>query len=187
MKFNVGIILTVFSVCMKFAEADQTYTVTSERFEHYDGLQETLFYAGNAKIIGRQRSLNGTLKFLEDMDNEQFMISVEIFSAQQGDDNLKLLPLGVPRIPICDGFKTYFARVIQPSFIHGENTDFPYIPEDGLCPVPKGEYYFKNISLNTDTWPTHVPLGTIKAKMNFFKDGINVGGGSLQMKVEERK
>ncbi|XP_018798916.1 PREDICTED: uncharacterized protein LOC108975099 [Bactrocera latifrons] len=187
MKFYVGITITVFFVCTRFAEAEQSYTVISERFEHYDGVQETLFYANNARVIGRQRTLNGTLKFLVDMDNEHFMMSVEIFHSQPGDDNYKLIPIGITRMPLCDGFKTYFAKVAEPSFVHGENTDFPYIPEEGLCPLPKGEYYFKNLTLKIDTWPTHIPKGNIKAKMTFFKDAVNIGAGALIMKVKDRE
>ncbi|XP_014085773.1 uncharacterized protein [Bactrocera oleae] len=187
MKYYLGIIISVFCVCKRFAEAEQTYMVTNDRFEHYDGLQKTLFYADNMKVTGRQRSINGTMKFLEDMGNEQFMISVEMFSAQHGDDKLRPLPMGVPRIRICDGLKTYFVQIVQPSLVQGENTDFPNIPEEGLCPLPKGEYYFKNLILNSDTWPTQVPRGILKTKMTFFKDRINVGAWSLQMKVEDRK
>ncbi|XP_011213170.2 uncharacterized protein LOC105232956 [Bactrocera dorsalis] len=185
MKFYVGIIITAFFVCMRYAEAEQSYTVKNERFEHYDGVPETLFFADNMKVIGRQRTWNGTMKFLVDMDNEHFKISVETFHAQPGDDNFKSLPMGVQHIPLCDGFKTYFAKVAQPSFVHGENTDFPYIPEEGLCPLPKGEYYFKNLTLKTDTWPTQLPKGNIKVKMTFFKDGVNIGAGAVVMKVED--
>ncbi|XP_039953679.1 uncharacterized protein LOC120770345 [Bactrocera tryoni] len=187
MKFYVGIIITVFFVCKRFAEAEQSYMVKNDHFEHYDGEQETLFSADNARVIGRQRTLNGTLKFLEDMDNEHFMMSVEIFYSKPGDDNYKLLPMGVPRMPLCEGLKNYFAKVAQPSFVHGENTDFPYIPEEGLCPLPKKEYYFKNLTVKTDTWPTQIPRGNIKAKITFFKDGVDIGAGSLVMKVEDRE
>ncbi|XP_050327017.1 uncharacterized protein LOC126757281 [Bactrocera neohumeralis] len=185
MKFYVGIIITVFFVCKRFAEAEQRYTVKNERFEHYDGVQETLFSADNARVIGRQRTLNGTLKFLEDMDNEHFMISVETFHSQPGDDSYKLLPIGIPRMPLCEGLKNYFAKVAQPSFVHGENTDFPYIPEEGLCPLPKGEYYFKNLTLKTDTWPTQLPRGNIKVKLTIFKDVVDIGAGAVVMKVED--
>ncbi|XP_018798913.1 PREDICTED: uncharacterized protein LOC108975098 [Bactrocera latifrons] len=186
MKFYVGILITVSCIWIKLLVAEQTYVVTNELFEHYDGLTKTLFYADNMKIIGRQRNINGTMRFLEDMSDEQFMLSVEMFSAQHGDDRLKPLP-SVPRIRICEGLKTYFRKVVQPSFVHGENTDFPYIPEEGLCPLPKGEYYFKNLILNTDPWPTQVPRGILKTKMTFFKNGVNVGAWSLQMKLEDRE
>lgn len=161
--------------------------MTNERFEHYDGLQKTIFYGDNMKVIGRQRSINGTMKFLEDMGNDRFKLQVEIFSAQHGDDHLKLLPMGVPPIAFCEGIKTYFAQMLQPSLVQGENTNFPYIPEEGLCPLPKGEYYFKDLILKTDTWPSQVPRGILKSKMTFYKDGINIGAWSLLMKVEDRK
>ncbi|XP_049308517.1 uncharacterized protein LOC125777482 [Bactrocera dorsalis] len=186
MKFYVGILITVFCIWKKFAEAEQSYMVTNEFFEHYDGQTQTLFYADNMKIIGRQRSINGTMRFLEDMSDEHFMLSVEMFTAQHGESRLKPLP-SVERIRICEGLKTYFREKVQPSLVYGENTDFPYIPEEGLCPLPKGEYYFKNVIQNINPWPTEVPRGILKTKMTFFKDGVNIGAWSLQMKLEDRE
>ncbi|XP_039953680.1 uncharacterized protein LOC120770346 [Bactrocera tryoni] len=186
MKFFVGILITVSCIWKQFAEAEQTYVVTNELFQHYDGLTKTLFYADNMKIIGRQRSINGTMRFLEDMSDEQFTLSVEMFSAQHGDDRFKPL-VSYPSIHICEGLKDYFRTYVQPSLIYGENTDFPYIPKKGVCPLPKGEYYFKNLILNTNSWPTQVPRGILKTKMTFFKNGIDVGAWSLQMKLEDRQ
>ncbi|XP_011180195.1 uncharacterized protein LOC105210754 [Zeugodacus cucurbitae] len=186
MKFYLSVLITVFCVCRRFVKAEQTYTVTNERFEHYEGQQNTLFNH-NMKVIGRQRSLNGTMTFLEDFDNNRFMLQVELYSAQNGDDNFKLLPTGLPPNNFCETLKNYFNQMLKPSLVEGENTNFPNIPEEGLCPLPKGEYYFKELILNTDSWPSQIPRGTLKSKMIFYKDGKNIGAWSLQMKIEDRK
>ncbi|CAD7006715.1 unnamed protein product [Ceratitis capitata] len=139
------------------------------------------------KIIGRQRYINGTIKFTEDMASDHFSFQIELYSCPQGEKNFKLLPMGVPRTPICEGLKELFPKVLQASFIEGENTNFPFVPDEGLCPIPMGEYYIKNLEFDTDSWPNHIIRGLLKAKLTFFKDAINVGGGALIMRVEDRE
>ncbi|XP_054740298.1 uncharacterized protein LOC129245889 [Anastrepha obliqua] len=187
MQFCVRAIV-IFCTLSIFAKAEQPYTVKNEDFEHFDGMKETISHWGEMKIIGRQRFMNGTLKFAEDMNNEHYKFSVEVFSSPQGDDQFKRLPLGLPPTNICDVLKNLYTKQLQPSLVQGKNTNFPYVPEDeGLCPVPKGEYYVKELELNTDSWPNQIPHGLLKVVFTFFKDEINVGGGVLLLKVEERK
>ncbi|CAD6998592.1 unnamed protein product [Ceratitis capitata] len=124
-------------VCM----GEQPYTVQNEGLEPFKGLQETCVDMSNLKTVGRQRFVNGSVIVLEDMDSDSFKFQVELFSSPQGDGQYKRLPMGVPITRICDGFKDLYTKIIQPSLIHGENTNFPHIPDEGLCPLPAGEYY----------------------------------------------
>lgn len=142
---------------------------------------------GELKIVGRQRLVNGTVSFTEDMSSDHYKFQVELFSSPQGDDQYKQLPTGVPRTPICEGVKDLYTKVLQPSLVEGENTNFPFVSEEGLCPIPKGEYYVKNLELKTDSWPNQVPRGLLKARLTFFKDEVNVGGSSLIMRIEDRE
>ncbi|XP_004520305.1 uncharacterized protein LOC101462374 [Ceratitis capitata] len=180
----VFIVACALSGCTK---AEQPYTVKNEGFEHFDGMKETAFQLGEMKIIGRQRYINGTVKFVEDMASDHFKFQIELFSSPQGDDQFKRLPMGVPRTTICEGLKDLYTKVLQPSFVEGENTNFPFVPEEGLCPIPKGEYYIKNLEFDTDSWPNQIPRGLLKAQLTFFKDELNVGGGALLMRVEDRE
>ncbi|XP_067626658.1 uncharacterized protein [Eurosta solidaginis] len=167
--------------------AEQPYTVKNEAFEHFDGLKETVFHLGKMKIIGRERLINGTVIFTEPMASDHFKFQIELFSSPQGDDQYKRLPMGVPRTPICEGLKDLYTKVLQPSFVEGENTDFPFVPDEGLCPIPANEYYIKNLLFDTDSWPNQIPRGLLKAQLTFFKDDINVGGGALLFRVEDRE
>ncbi|XP_011180196.1 uncharacterized protein LOC105210755 [Zeugodacus cucurbitae] len=188
MKFcKSAICLIIFGVLNGFSKAEQPYTVKNERFEHFKGLKETAFDLSDMKIVGRQRLINGSVIFAEDMTSEHFKFQVELFSSPQGDDQYKQLPMGVPRTPICEGLRDLYTKVLQPSFIEGENTNFPFVPEEGLCPAPKGEYYVKDLELKTDSWPNQIPRGILKAKLTFFKDEVNVGGTSLLVRVEDRE
>ncbi|XP_004520348.1 uncharacterized protein LOC101455210 [Ceratitis capitata] len=186
MKFYLKNCLLIFCMLCSLSETEQsTYVVTNERFEHYPGLRETIFSLAEMKVIGRQRYINGTMKIGEDMASDQFKFQIELYSAPNGDDQFKLLPMGIARTAICEGLKTYFAQILQPSLIHGENTNFPYVPEEGLCPIPKGEYFMRNLLFDTSTWPNQIPRGLLKAKMLIFKNELNVGAGALVMRVED--
>ncbi|XP_036334669.1 uncharacterized protein LOC118745250 [Rhagoletis pomonella] len=168
------------------ARADQPYTVKNEAAECINGFKETI-YRCEIKLVGRQRLFNGTMTYGEDMASDHFKYQIEIFNAPAGDKQFKRLPLGVPRTAICEGFRAYYGDFLQPSLIHGENTDLPYMPEEGLCPFPKGEYWFKNLPLNTDAWPEQIPRGFVKAVITYFKDGVDVGGLSVTLRIEDRE
>ncbi|XP_036333595.1 uncharacterized protein LOC118744578 [Rhagoletis pomonella] len=177
------VVLCYLSVLTK---AEQLYTVKMEDAECFNGFKETIFRC-DLKIVGRKRLLNGTMTFGEDMASDHFKYQIEIFNAPLGVNQFKRLPMGVPRTPICEGFRAYYGDILQPSFIHGENTDLPYMPEEGLCPFPKGEYWLKNLLLNTGAWPNQLPRGLVKAVLTFFKDEVDVGGGSVTVRVEDRE
>ncbi|XP_036334668.1 uncharacterized protein LOC118745249 [Rhagoletis pomonella] len=181
----------LFSYCnpqlpLEGCKAKQPYTVKIEDFECFNGLTETLFNC-EVKLVGRQRLLNGTMTFGEDMASDHFKYQIEIFNAPPGDNQFKRLPMGVPRTPICEGFRAYYGEFVQPSFIQEENTNLPFMPKEGLCPFPKGEYWFKDVELNTDLWPNPIPRGIIKAVLTFFKDEVNVGSGEIKMRIEYRE
>ncbi|XP_036333594.1 uncharacterized protein LOC118744577 [Rhagoletis pomonella] len=186
MKYSAYVIV-VLCTLSGLLRAEQTYTVKNERFESFNGMKETVFHMSELKLIGRQRLINGTVTFDDDMASDHYKAQIELFSSPQGDDQYKKLPMGVPRTPICEAMKDLYTKILQPSLIEGENTNFPFIPEEGLCPIPKGEYYIKNVELNIDSWPNQAPRGIIKAVLTLFKDEINVGGGTLYIRIEDRE
>lgn len=53
------------------------------------------FDLSNLRLIGLERILNGTFEILEDLDDEHFQISVEIYTNPARDGNYKLLPMSV--------------------------------------------------------------------------------------------
>ncbi|XP_014085771.1 uncharacterized protein [Bactrocera oleae] len=187
MKFCQSAILIIICVLNGFVKAEQPYTVKNERLEYFKGLKETFVDMSDLKVVGRQRFINGSVTFGEDMFSEHYKFQVEIFSSPQSDGQYKQLPMGVPRTPVCEGIKDLYTKLLQPSLVEGENTNFPFVPEEGLCPLPKGDYYVKNLDMNTDSWPNQIPRGLLKAKLTFFKDEINVGGIFVIIRVEDRE
>ncbi|XP_054740152.1 uncharacterized protein LOC129245788 [Anastrepha obliqua] len=166
---------------------EQPYTVQNEALEPFNGFKQTKVDMSNLKTVGRQRFVNGTVKILEDMDSDNYKFQVELYSSPQGDGQYKRLPMGVPMTRICEGFKDLYTKIIQPSLIEGENTDFPHVPDEGVCPIPAGEFYIKTLEFNTDTWPNQIPRGILKAVLTYFKGEENVGGAVMKMKIEDRE
>ncbi|XP_011194476.1 uncharacterized protein LOC105219840 [Zeugodacus cucurbitae] len=181
------IITIVFVGLLGFCLAEQPYTVQNEALEPFKGLSETCVDMSNLKTVGRQRFVNGSILILQDLDSDNYKFQVELFSSPQGDGQYKRLPMGVPMTRVCDGFKDLYTKIIQPSLKQGENTNFPFIPDEGLCPLPAGEYYIKTVEFDTDTWPNQVPRGVLKAVLTFFKNDVSVGGTVMKMKIEDRQ
>ncbi|XP_017486208.1 PREDICTED: uncharacterized protein LOC108374723 [Rhagoletis zephyria] len=168
------------------SKAEQPYNVKNEASECLKGLRETL-YECDFKLVGRQRLLNGTFSINDDIASDHYTFQVDLFSSPLGDGQYKLLPMGVPRLGVCEGMRDLYTKVVQPSLIEGENTNFPFIPEEGLCPIPKGKYFIKNMKFDTDSWPNQIPRGLLKAVLTIFKDGVDVGRGALYMRVVDRE
>ncbi|XP_017134616.1 uncharacterized protein LOC108150820 [Drosophila miranda] len=165
---------------------EQSYVVTNEKLEPFEGDSETLVLFDTLKTVGRERALNGSFKFLGEMNNDDFKVSVELYSSPNGDGDFKRMAMDVPQTSICECFKKFYVQFVQPSLTQGETTNFPTVDED-TCPIPEGEYYIKNVLFNTEDWPQQVPRGILKAIITFFSAGKNVGGLTVIIKIEDRQ
>lgn len=157
-------------------QGEQDYVVSNDALIPMEGDPETLIDFSHLETVGRRHLVNGSLIILDDMDDENFGFTVEMYTSPNGDGNYKKMAMDVPRTQVCEGFKKFYKEFVQPSFTYGENSNIPYIGEDGLCPIPAGEYYFKDIEFNTDAWPNQMPRGTLKVVVTFY-NGDNIAGG----------
>ncbi|KAH8368617.1 hypothetical protein KR084_001670 [Drosophila pseudotakahashii] len=183
MKWAV-IILLLHS--LQIIKCEQSYEVTNERLEPFEGDSQTLVFFDKLKTVGRERALNGSFKFVGEMNNDDFKVSVELYSSPRGDGEFKRMAMDVPQTSICDCFKKFYVQFVQPSVKTGETTNFPLVDDD-FCPVPEGEFYIKNVLFNTEDWPSQVPRGIVKAIITFFSGGDNVGGLIVEVKIEDRE
>lgn len=159
--------------------------MTNDAITPMDGESETLLVFSSLEIIGRERYVNGSLTILDDLDDENFGFTVEMYTSPNGDGNYKKMAMDVPRTQVCEGFKKFYKEFVQPSFVYGENCNIPVIGDDGLCPIPAGEYYLKNIEFNTDAWPNQMPRGTLKVVVTFYKGDSTIGGMTALLKIED--
>ncbi|EDW19084.1 uncharacterized protein LOC6582926 [Drosophila mojavensis] len=180
-----AIVLIVAQVVHHIA-GEQAYVVSNEQLEPFEGDSETLVIFDNLKTIGRERAINGSFSFLGDMNNDDFKVSVELYSSPNNDGDFKRMVFDVPQTSICECFKKFYVQFVQPSVSDGETTNFPLVGED-TCPIPQGEYYIKSVLFNTQDWPEQVPRGMVKAIITFFTGGKNVGGFIMVVKIEDRQ
>lgn len=159
--------------------------MANDEMQAMEGQPDTLIDFSQLRVVGRERFINGSIIILEDMDDENFGFTVEMYTSPNGDGDYKKMQMDVPRTKICEGFKKFYKEFVQPSFTHGENTNMPFISDDGLCPLPAGEYYLKDIELNTDSWPNQMPRGTLKVVVTFSKGNSVIGGLTGTMKIED--
>ncbi|KAH8247626.1 hypothetical protein KR038_007130, partial [Drosophila bunnanda] len=121
----------------------------------------------NIRLLGRERTANGTLEVKKDLSDDLYSLLAETFSDPNGNGEFKQLPMFIPRQPICKAMESY-SKYIEASFKYGVNTDFPVHPCP--CPIPKGLYYVKNVTAQTDDWPVIMPRGFLKAVLTLYYD-----------------
>ncbi|XP_017007343.2 uncharacterized protein [Drosophila takahashii] len=134
------------------------------------------------RLIGRERMLNGTATLREDMTDEHWSFSVELYSDPTGEGNYKLLPFGIQQIPACKGYKQY-RRYFTKHAKYGEQTDFPLHLD--VCPIPKGTYFLKNITLSGEDYPPFVHRGYLLGNGTLYYDGINAGYYTIVVHLED--
>ncbi|XP_017091691.2 uncharacterized protein CheA84a [Drosophila bipectinata] len=127
----------------------------------------------NVRLLGREHRMNGSAALLDDMSNEFYTFSAECYHDADGSGNYKRMPFFVTKEPICKVMKTML-EYLEPSVVVGVNTDFPI--NDIPCPVPKGQYWIKDIELNTDNWPTITPRGYFRGIGYIYKNGLTLAG-----------
>jgi len=141
------------------------------------------FDLSNLRLIGRERILNGTFEILEDLDDEHFQISVEIYTNPARDGNYKLLPMSVPRQGVCTFFKKY-GFYFRDCIKNGINTDL--FLNTTSCLFPKGHYYLKNVTINVQNWPKMMQRGLCRHIAFFYKNNVPMGSYNLTSSIENR-
>ncbi|XP_017007344.2 uncharacterized protein [Drosophila takahashii] len=134
------------------------------------------------RLIGRERMLNGTATLSENLTDDHWSFTVELYSDSTGEGNYKLLPFGIQNTPACKGYKKY-RRYFSNHAKYGEQTDFPLHLD--VCPIPKGTYFLKNIILSEDGYPPFVHRGYLLVNGTYYYDGINTGYYTIVVRLED--
>lgn len=139
-----------------------------------------LIDASNLHIMGRDRVINGSIDIKDDL-GENYKLNVTFYSDSAGTGDWKLVPFRIQNYNPCAALAD-FASYLEPSLIQGENTNLMF--KDNVCPIPRNTYFFRDISVNTDSWPNAVPRGPAKSILTFAKDGKYVGEFEFYFKIE---
>ncbi|KAH8352951.1 hypothetical protein KR084_007682 [Drosophila pseudotakahashii] len=135
------------------------------------------------RFLGRERKLNGSLIISEDLDSQRYTVSAETYTDVSGSGDYKLSPFAMPHQSVCQAAKSfwvYFKHTLK----YGVNTDIPFELEP--CPIPKGNYYIKDATIETDGWPHIMPRGYFKGSATFKRDNQVIGTQEVVILIEDR-
>ncbi|EDW02202.1 uncharacterized protein LOC6560318 [Drosophila grimshawi] len=136
------------------------------------------------RIIGRERSINGTVSLLEDLDTKIHQMSIDFHNDPNNNRQWKEMLFGVPVMDICHVTRLFIGKYGKSTIQLGVNTNLPL---DGkTCPLPKGSYFVKNLLVNTDSWPDIIPYGALKANFRYYKNYKFAGGISFILDIEKK-
>ncbi|XP_055846952.1 uncharacterized protein LOC129912638 [Episyrphus balteatus] len=159
------------------------YDIYLERLESYKGENATsIEYKIRLTRLGHGNSYaaNGYMIYKEDLYSD-VQHSIKTFYSSDGSTQFRSYPYTIQSSNICKFFKTNYRQYGQ-SWIK-PHTNFPYIPEEGICPLPKGKYYSKNLTFEDVPLPTHAPRGLWKFDQRFERNGKLIGGLMMYARV----
>ncbi|KAH8237555.1 hypothetical protein KR038_009190, partial [Drosophila bunnanda] len=142
------------------------YDVHLESFVKIEGDTETLIEY-NCRIIGRQHLLNCTIVNHVDMD-DTFEVAGNLETFVNGE--WKDLPMR-GRFGVCAFMNGIYVRYWQQSF---KDSNMP--KDKDVCPFKKGEYYLRNVELQTDNWAGYVRRGKSRLKFIYLNNNVTIGG-----------
>lgn len=151
-----------------------------EQFEYRPTAGYGVVDVSNLKIMGRDRVINGTVKLLEDV-GDNFKVNVTFYSDPAGTGDFRVMPVSISEVTPCEALREY-GQYTEPSLQFGVNTNAPF--KGDVCPLPKGEYYFNDIMIKTDDWPSQMPRGPVKGVLTIMKEGQQVGEFEVRVLIE---
>ncbi|XP_023032914.1 uncharacterized protein LOC111518928 [Drosophila willistoni] len=155
------------------------YNIRFESAVAIEGEEETLTDYGGLKLVGRERNLNGTVYYADDMTDE-FEISCDLFSLDHGI--WIEMPYQIKSMKFCEFARKFFVKYVDPV---NANTNWPPTETD-YCPLQKGVYWVKEWTPNTDSWVSYLRRGLVKLKYQIFKEGKVVGGMEFVANIIDR-
>lgn len=156
------------------------YNVNLEQITFRFSPGNVILDENNLKVMGRNRVLNGSILLLKDID-DTFIINVKFYTDTTGTGNWRLQPFNIRDYPPCVALVD-FHQFLEPTLMQGVNTNFPI--KGDVCPIPKGNYYFTDISINCEHWPAQVPRGPVKGVLTLTKNGTYIGELELYFTIE---
>ncbi|XP_049278554.1 uncharacterized protein LOC125761454 isoform X1 [Anopheles funestus] len=125
--------------------------------------------------------LNGTGELLADLD-DKYKFGFNFARSAQGNNQYNAYPMKLASRPFCEFIKTYY-REYQHLFL--KFTNLPFVPDEGLCPFPKGKYWVKDAYVDSSVIPVVVPEGHWRASsdLRIIETNELVSTGSLYVKL----
>ncbi|XP_055840050.1 uncharacterized protein LOC129907730 [Episyrphus balteatus] len=180
--FLLILIHFVFVLC-----TTMDYDIIFERFEQIKGDEETLVeYNLRIRRQGHGQSnmfINGYMIYKEDFGEEVDHTITSAFSPH-GTTQFRNHPYTVQKSNICEMFRTHYRKYIQDLML--PHTNFPYVPEEGICPIPKGNYTCVNMKFDKGDYPSQCPRGLWKVEQIYEKQGKLIGGLRIFLRIVDK-
>ncbi|KAH8243756.1 hypothetical protein KR032_009927, partial [Drosophila birchii] len=151
---------------------EQKFENRLESLTGIPGEEETLAVF-KMRPAGREHFFNGTLSVLTDLDEG----AINTYSLKNGEWTQSYFNA---RSTPCDLYTNYLYKYYFPT-----NADTNLQPGGDNC-FGKGEYYFRNITLATENWPTLPYRGIIKVIVKYFRKGKSVGGLEVVCTIRDK-
>ncbi|KAH8281937.1 hypothetical protein KR054_004201, partial [Drosophila jambulina] len=136
------------------------------------------------RLLGREHRLNGTITIKEDIDKDHHTLDIETYNDAFGSGHFKKMPFVVPPQSVCSAIAVFWFYVTA-SVPYGKKTDLPF--EKHPCPIPKGTYYLKDVTIIPEHWPVIMPRGYFKYVLTFRKDKKVVSQQDIVIHVVDRR
>ncbi|KFB38305.1 AGAP002854-PA-like protein [Anopheles sinensis] len=153
-----------------------------DRWEHING--SDVFNVEMLRVRKYNRTLsvlNGTIGLLIDLSNT-YEYGVSFSRSAQGNNQYDAYPMKLASRPFCEFIRTHY-RDYQHFFLNSSN--LPYVTEEGLCPFPKGDYWMKDLYIESSAIPVVVPEGFWRATLELrnIETGVEAARGAMYVKI----
>uniref|UniRef100_A0A182MTE1 MD-2-related lipid-recognition domain-containing protein n=1 Tax=Anopheles culicifacies TaxID=139723 RepID=A0A182MTE1_9DIPT len=156
--------------------------VDFDRWEHINGSE--IFNVEKLRVRKFNRTLsvlNGTGALLIDL-TDKYEYGLSFARSAQGNNQYDAYPMKLASRPFCDFIKTHY-HDYQHLFLNF--TNLPFVPDEGLCPFPKGEYWVKDAFIDSSVIPIVVPEGFWRCttELRIIETGEIVARGEMYVKL----
>ncbi|XP_053658749.1 uncharacterized protein LOC128707816 [Anopheles marshallii] len=156
--------------------------VDFDRWEHINGSE--IFNVEKLRVRKFNRTLsvlNGTGALLIDL-TDKYEYGLSFARSAQGNNQYDAYPMKLASRPFCDFIKTHY-HDYQHIFLNF--TNLPFVPDGGLCPFPKGEYWVKDAYIDSSVIPIVVPEGFWRAttELRIIETREIVARGEMYVKL----
>ncbi|XP_055919977.1 uncharacterized protein LOC129951706 [Eupeodes corollae] len=161
------------------------YLIILDRMESIKGDREDLVNFSEWKVSrkGSNYFISGNFTYEVDMD-DSFSRGITTAYSPFANSHFIKQPFQLEKVPMCIFHNTTYKKYIEPTF--KGHTNFPEIPAEGLCPIPKGTYFAKDAALDEKNLPIHMPRGLWRLEEKYFKDKNCIGGLRLFAHIKDK-
>ncbi|XP_062553718.1 uncharacterized protein LOC134218825 [Armigeres subalbatus] len=153
-----AISLALFSILIRFTISQVIETATEITLQRIEQISGFGMLKANLRVTKFNRTcavLNGTVDIFVDLDNS-YSFQMKAAYSRMGNNQFNEYPMKIAERPMCHYINDTY-RIFQ-DMLH-DTTNLPLVGPEGLCPMPAGNYWFKQVKNIMNDVPPMVPEG----------------------------